>query len=60
MAPNWATNVRPFAGLVHSRSHAEKKVDPLGELEPRGYVRCLEDPSVHGGNPVNSPVEVGS
>ena len=31
--PDWASNVRPFAGLVHSRSHAEKKVDPLGELE---------------------------
>ena len=31
--PDWASNVLPFAGLVHSRSHAEKKVDPLGELE---------------------------
>ena len=28
MAPNWASNVLPFAGLVHSRSHADKKVDP--------------------------------
>ena len=55
MAPNWASNVRPFAGLVHSRSHAEKKVDPLGELETLPgilTVRYLED---HSGFANSSP-----